>query len=408
MEKITFMGSQGFELAARLDKPIGPIKAYALFAHCFTCGKDLQPANRIVKALNNDGIAVLRFDFTGLGKSGGEFENTNFSSNVADLVVAANHMRDTLEAPSLMIGHSLGGTATLLAALEVPEVKAVATLGSPSNATNVMKQFAGDVGTIESAGEADVKLAGRPFKIKKQFLDDIKDQNVLDAVAKLKKPLLIAHSPIDDTVSVDHAAEIFMAAKHPKSFLSLDKADHLLFNPGAAEYVARSIAAWASNYLPDLSDEDMIKLPYGRVAVHPTGYGKFQQHVHAGPHTILADEPKSYGGDETGATPYNLLLAGLGACTSMTIRMYADRKGIDLEDVEIYLDHNKIHAEDCDTCETTNGKIDKIERQIILKGNLSDAERARLIEIADRCPVHKTLHQEVLITTEEKTAETVV
>ncbi|UTW56086.1 bifunctional alpha/beta hydrolase/OsmC family protein [Kordiimonas sp. SCSIO 12610] len=405
MERITFMGSQGFELAARLDRPVGPIKAYALFAHCFTCGKDLAPANRIVKALNNDGIAVLRFDFTGLGKSGGEFENTNFSSNVADLVVAANHMRDHFEAPSLMIGHSLGGTATLLAALEVPEVKAVATLGSPSNATNVMKQFAGDVDTIESTGEADVKLAGRPFKIKKQFLDDIKDQNVLDAVAKLKKPLLIAHSPIDDTVSVDHAAEIFMAAKHPKSFLSLDKGDHLLFNPGTAEYVAKSIAAWASAYIPDLTEEDMINIPYGRVAVHPTGYGKFQQHVHAGPHNFLADEPKAYGGDETGATPYNLLLAGLGACTSMTIKMYADRKGIELDDVEIYLDHKKIHAQDCDTCETETGKLDKIERQIVLKGNLSDAERARLIEIADRCPVHRTLHSEVVITTEERAEE---
>lgn len=403
MQKITFMGSQGFELAARLDKPLGPIKAYALFAHCFTCGKDLQPANRIVKALNNDGIAVLRFDFTGLGKSGGEFENTNFSSNVADLITAANHMREHFEAPSLMIGHSLGGTATLLAALDVPEVKAVATLGSPSNATNVMKQFAADIETIESTGEADVKLAGRPFKIKKQFLDDIKDQNVLESVARLKKPLLIAHSPIDDTVSVDHAGEIFMAAKHPKSFLSLDKADHLLFSPGAAEYVAQSIATWASAYIPDLKDEDTINIPYGRVAVHPTGYGKFQQHIHAGPHTILADEPRAYGGEETGATPYNLLLAGLGACTSMTIKMYAERKGIELDDVEVYLDHQKIHAEDCSTCETKTGKLDKIARQIVLRGNLSDTERARLIEIADRCPVHRTLHSEVVITTEEKT-----
>jgi len=407
MQRITFKGSQGFDLAARLDRPHGPIRAYALFAHCFTCGKDLQPANRIVKALNNDGIAVLRFDFTGLGKSEGEFANTNFSSNVADLVAAAQHMREHFEAPSLMIGHSLGGTATLLAALEVPEVKAVVTIGSPSNATNVMKQFACAVDTIEGEGEAEVSLAGRPFKIKKQFLDDIRGQNVLDAVAKLKKPLLICHSPIDDTVSVDHAGEIFMAAKHPKSFLSLDKADHLLFTPGTAEYVATSIATWASPYIPDLLAEDIIKVPYGRVAVHPTGYGKFQQHIHAGPHTILADEPKAYGGDETGATPYNLLLAGLGACTSMTIKMYAERKGIDLQDVEIYLEHKKIHAEDCDTCESKTGKLDKIERQIILKGNLTDEERARLIEIADRCPVHRTLHSEVVITTEERRTEDV-
>ena len=405
MQRITFKGAQGFDLAARLDTPHGPIRAYALFAHCFTCGKDLQPANRIVKALNNRDIAVLRFDFTGLGKSGGEFANTNFSSNVADLVAAARHMREHFEAPSLMIGHSLGGTATLLAALEVPEVKAVAIIGSPSNATNVMKQFGCAVDTIEGEGEAEVSLAGRPFTIRKQFLDDIKDQNVLDAVAKLKKPLLICHSPFDDTVSVDHAGDIFMAAKHPKSFLSLDKADHLLFTPETAEYVAASIAAWASPYIPNLSEEDMIKVPYGRVAVHPTGHGKFQQHIHAGPHTILADEPKAYGGDESGATPYNLLLAGLGACTSMTIKMYAERKGIDLQDVEIYLEHKKIHAEDCDTCETKTGKLDKIERQIVLKGNLSSEERARLIEIADRCPVHRTLHSEVVITTEERLTE---
>jgi putative redox protein len=404
MQKVTFTGSQGFELAARLDKPVGPIRAYALFAHCFTCGKDLAPANRIAKELNNNGIAVLRFDFTGLGKSDGEFENTNFSSNVADLIAAVDYMRDTFEAPSLMIGHSLGGTATLLAALEVPEVKAVATIGSPSNSTNIFKQFGSAVDTIEAEGEADVQLAGRSFKVKKQFIDDAKGQNITEAVAKLKKPLLVIHSPIDDTVSVDHAAAIFMAAKHPKSFLSLDKGDHLLFAPGTAEYAAKSIATWSSPYIPELSEKDAINIPYGRVAVHPTGYGKFQQHIHAGPHTFLADEPKSYGGDEVGATPYNLLLAGLGACTSMTIRMYAERKGIDLEDVEIYLDHDKIHAEDCDTCETKNGKIDRIEREIVLKGNLTDEERARLIEIADRCPVHKTLHQEVVINTKEKSA----
>ncbi|WP_262696464.1 bifunctional alpha/beta hydrolase/OsmC family protein [Kordiimonas aquimaris] len=405
MQKITFKGSQGFDLAARLDKPVGPTRAYALFAHCFTCGKDLQPANRIVKALNHDGIAVLRFDFTGLGKSGGEFENTNFTSNVGDLVLAAQHMREHFEAPSLMIGHSLGGAAVLLAALDVPETEAVATIGSPSSATNVIKQFACDVSTIEEKGVAEVRLAGRPFKIRKQFLNDIRGQNVLDAVTRLKKPLLICHSPIDDIVSVDHAAEIFMAAKHPKSFLSLDKADHLLFTPGTAEYVATSVAAWASPYIPDLAEEDMINIPYGRVAVHPTGYGKFQQHIHAGHHTILADEPKAYGGDEAGATPYDLLLAGLGACTSMTLKMYADRKGIDLSDVEVYLDHRKIRAEDCDACETKTGKLDMIARQIVLKGNLADEERERLIEIADRCPVHRTLHSEVIITTEEHIKE---
>ncbi|MFC3122454.1 alpha/beta hydrolase family protein [Agaribacter flavus] len=251
MQKITFTGSQGFELAARLDLPNADIKAYALFAHCFTCGKELKPANKIAQALNENGIAVLRFDFTGIGQSEGEFSNTNFSSNVQDLIAAANYMRTYFQAPALMIGHSLGGTATLLAAKQVPEAKVVVTIGSPSNATNIEKQFGAQLDAIEQEGEAEVSLAGRTFKMKKQFLDDARNQNVLETLGSLKKPLLICHSATDDTVSIEHAAEIFMAAKHPKSFLSLDKADHLLFQPGAAEYVATSLIAWASIYMPN-------------------------------------------------------------------------------------------------------------------------------------------------------------
>ena len=403
MQKFTFPGSMGHELAARLDMPAEPVTSYALFAHCFTCGKDLQPANRIAKRLNALGVAVLRFDFTGLGKSEGEFANTNFSSNVADLVAAADHMRKTLAAPSLMIGHSLGGTATLVAAGSVPEVRCVATIGSPSDAANVIKQFKCDLETIEAEGEAEVLLAGRPFTIQQQFLDDVRDSKVSDAVAALKKPLLILHSPIDDTVAIDHAGTIFQAAKHPKSFLSLDKADHLLFQPGAAEYVATAIGAWASGYLPTETPADPVVDSDAEVAVHPTGRGKFQHHVHVGPHLLLADEPKSVGGDATGPTPYDLLLAGLGACTSMTIRMYAERKGIALKDVEVHLNHRKIHASDCEQCEMQSGKLDKISREVRLVGALSAEERARLMEIADMCPVHRTLHQEVVIETVEKT-----
>jgi len=249
-DKLKFWGSQGHYLSARLDKPkdAEPI-AYALFAHCFTCGKDIVPANRIVQALNEDGIAVLRFDFTGINESDGKFEDTNFTSNVKDILAAADHMRKTMEAPSLMIGHSLGGTAVLVAASEVPETKAIATIGAPSNTTNVMKQFGCDVEKIEEEGEAEVLLAGRPFTIKKQFLDDIKSQDIETAVKKLKKPLLVCHSPIDDTVSIDHAGKIFAAAKHPKSFVSLNTHDHLLFAKGAAEYTARTVAAWASAYV---------------------------------------------------------------------------------------------------------------------------------------------------------------
>ncbi len=257
LEKLEFPGSQGHILSARLDSPNhGKPLAYALLAHCFTCGKDIIPANRIVQALNEDGIAALRFDFTGLGKSEGRFEDTNFTSNVEDIIIAADFMRKHYEAPSLMIGHSLGGTAVLVAAKHVKETKAIATIGAPSNTTNVMKQFGCDIDIIEQEGEAQVLLAGRPFIIKKQFLDDIRAQDIEAAVKSLKKPLLVCHSPIDDTVSIDHASKIFVAAKHPKSFISLNTHDHLLFAEGAAEYVARSVAAWASAYLPQRENDE--------------------------------------------------------------------------------------------------------------------------------------------------------
>lgn len=248
MAKIEFKGAQGDILAAKLDVPSSEPRYYALFAHCFTCTKDIKPANDIVKTLNKYGIAVFRFDFTGLGNSSGDFQNTNFSSNVQDLVCAAEYMKENLQSPALMIGHSLGGTATLIAASKVPECKSVAVIGSPSNATNVIKQFEADVEKIEQEGEADVMLAGRPFKIKKQFLDDARQQNITNTLSSLKKALLILHSPVDETVAIDHAAELYESAKHPKSFISLDKADHLLFKKGAAEYVARSIAAFGSYY----------------------------------------------------------------------------------------------------------------------------------------------------------------
>lgn len=402
MKKIEFPGSQGHLLAARLDEPAGRVKAYALFAHCFTCGKDLQPVNRIAKALNDDGIAVLRFDFTGLGKSGGEFENTNFSSNVADLLAAADYMRQTMMAPALMIGHSLGGTATLVAATQVPEVKGVVTIGSPSNATNVIKQFKCDVETIEREGEAEVKLAGRPFKIRKQFLDDIRGQNVTDAVASLKKPLLVCHSPIDETVSIDHAGEIFKAAKHPKSFLSLNKADHLLFSPGSAEYVARSVAAWASSYIGNGSADGTEALAPHHVTVTSLPGHPFTQAVQMGAHAILADEPRDMGGEDAGPDPYSFLMAALGACTSMTLQLYARHKNLPLKGVEVHLTHDKIHAQDCTECETKEGKLDKFTRSILIKGDLNEEQRARMIEIADKCPVHRTLKSEIIVKTTQR------
>lgn len=399
-EKITFTGSQGDTLAARLDRPIGPIRAYALFAHCFTCSKDIFAASRIAGALAERGIAVLRFDFTGLGMSEGDFANTNFSSNVADLVAAADYLRQEHEAPRILVGHSLGGAAVLAGAGEVPEAVAVATIGAPSTAHHVAHAFANDIEAIERDGDAEVTLAGRPFKIKKQFLDDIAETTLKDKIAALKKALIVFHAPLDQQVSIDNATDIFTTAKHPKSFVSLDDADHLLTRKKDAIYVADVLSAWASRYLPETDAADLLPLEKGKVTVEETGAGKFQQLVRSGNHEIFADEPKNVGGDDTGLAPYDLVLAGLGACTSMTMRLYAARKGINVSKLGVILSHDKVHADDCEECAAEgNQKIDVMRRELFIEGDLSDEERAKLVEIANKCPVHRTLESEVEVIT---------
>lgn len=399
--KIEFPGHSGEMLAARLDMPDAAPKSFALFAHCFTCSKDIFAASRVAAELSAQGFAVLRFDFTGLGASDGEFANTNFSSNVQDLMQAVSYLREKHQGPSLLIGHSLGGAAVLAAAPQVDEVKAVVTIGAPSSAEHVAHNFGAKLDEIEKDGEADVQLAGRTFKIKKQFLDDIADQNVLDAVKGMKKALLVCHAPLDATVGVSNATDIFVAAKHPKSFLSLDSADHLLSKKADAIYAAQCIAAWASRYVDSgAGASDYTKPPpEGVVVVEEAGTGQFTQNVLVGPHVLTADEPPSVGGDNRGPTPYDYVLAGLGACTSMTLRMYANRKRLPLEKVSVALKHNKIHAEDCGDCETTEGKIDEMTREITITGDLNEEQRAKLMEIADKCPVHRTLEGEVKVRT---------
>lgn len=394
-ERATFTGVSGEPLAARLELPADAPKAYALFAHCFTCGKDIFAARRISEGLTDLGFAVLRFDFTGLGASGGDFANTNFSSNVGDLLQAANYLRTNHRAPELLIGHSLGGAAILAAANQIPETKAVATIGAPSDPGHVAHLFEGSLQEIQAEGEAEVQLAGRKFRIKRQFLDDIAKQPLLDTIEALRKPLAIFHSPIDETVNIENAADIFMAAKHPKSFISLDNADHLLSRREDALYVATVLAAWAERYLPASSDREPVEP--GTVVVRETGRGKFQNEVLNGPHRMLADEPVSVGGNATGPTPYGYLLAGLGACTAMTVRMYANRKDWPVGRVSVTLRHDKIHAKDCADCETRDGKIDQIERELSIEGDLTSEQKSRLMEIADKCPVHRTLHSEVKI-----------
>ena len=392
--KIEFPGAAGGKLAARLDLPIRPC-AYALFAHCFTCGKDIFAASQIAKALTARGIAVLRFDFTGIGASEGEFANTNFSSNVQDLVAAAGYLRSNYAAPSLLIGHSLGGAAVLAAASHVPEATGVVTIGAPASAVHVTHNFAADLAEIAAKGTAKVTLAGRSFTITKQFLDNIAEQNFLDCLKTLKKALLVCHAPRDQYVAIDNATQIFMAARHPKSFVSLDTADHLLGKRDDAIYLANVIAAWASRYLPNA--EEPAALPPGIVEVRETRTGRLTQRVWAGDHVLHADEPNAAGGDDAGPTPYDYLLAALGACTSMTMRLYADRKGLPAERFSVRLSHHRVHAQDCADCETKEGNIGEITRDITIEGDIPEDARARLMEIADKCPIHNTLTHEIKV-----------
>jgi len=397
-QKVEFTGSQGDKLAARLDSPTITPKAYALFAHCFTCSKDIFAAARIATALNEEGIAVLRFDFTGLGASEGEFANTNFSSNITDLVLAANFLRDEYEAPHLLIGHSLGGAAVLAAAEQIPETKAVVTIGAPADIEHVLANFGTCLDTIERDGIADVSLAGRNFTIKSQFVEDVRQQMQDERIKNLKKPLLIFHSPIDETVSVDNASKIFITAKHPKSFISLDQADHLLSRREDAVYVAQVLTAWASRYLQ--LEVDQADLPRGAVRVEETMASKFQQRITAGKHQMLADEPKDVGGTDSGPSPYDYLAAALGACTTMTLRMYANHKGYDLGKLSVEVSHAKIHAKDCADCgEGKTGRIDRFERVISVEGEIPADMSDSLLKIADKCPVHKTLEHSSVVAT---------
>ena len=402
--KLEFDGAHGAKLAARLDLPAGKIRAFALFAHCFTCSKDIPAARHIAGALSREGIAVLRFDFTGLGGSGGDFSSTGFSSNVEDLKLAAEFLRRNYEAPQILIGHSLGGAAVLSVAADIPEVRAVVTIGAPSEADHVIHNFKGAVDQIRANGAGEVDLAGRTFTIRSEFLDDLEARSVRDKVSRLGKPLLVMHAPLDDTVGIDNATNIFVAAKHPKSFVSLDKADHLLSNGDDAAYAARVIAGWVSGYLDKPATAGSSD-PKDGVEVIETGQGKFQSMVVSGDHRLIADEPVEYGGLDSGPSPYGYLSAALGACTVMTLRMYADRKGLSVDRIGTRVLHGKVHAADCEDCaddlKARGGKIDRFERVITLEGDLDEPTRARMLEIADKCPVHKTLEVGAAVVTRE-------
>lgn len=398
-ERITFPGHNGDALAARLDLPDGPHLATALFAHCFTCSKDIPAARRISARLAAMGIGVLRFDFTGLGHSGGEFANTTFSSNVSDLVAAARHLSDQGLPPALLIGHSLGGAAILRAAGEIDSARAVVTIGAPFDPGHVTHNFGDALDRISQKGEAEVSLGGRPFTIRKSFVEDVSSVRLASAIGNLQRALLVMHGPRDDIVGIENAGQIFGAAKHPKSFVTLDEADHLVSRAQDAEYAAEVIAAWSGRYLDLRPPAPPPGAPEGIIRVSEADPAGFLQDINAGPyHHALADEPLAYGGTNRGMSPYGFLSAGLGACTAMTVRMYARRKGWPLEHVQVDVSHDKIHAHDAET--GRQSKVDTFRRVVRLDGPLDDSQRARLLEIADRCPVHQTLERTSRVITE--------
>jgi len=398
LQKITFQNKEGQELVGRLEFPGDQHPHnYAIFAHCFTCNKNLVAVRNIGRALTAKGFAVLRFDFTGLGESEGDFEDTNFSGNVEDLVAAADYLEENYASPTLLIGHSLGGAAVIFAASVINSVNAVATIGAPSNPKHVKHLFKSSLEEINQQGVAKINLSGRDFTIKKQFLDDLESKSLPEAAKNLRKPMLIMHSPQDQTVGIKNAEEIYVAAHHPKSFVSLDGADHLLSNKKDSVYAGKVIAEWAQRYL-EKPVSSQLKTEHQVVASLDADDG-FTTQMKIGSHYLFADEPEDFGGNDYGPSPYELVSAGLSACTAMTIQMYAKRKGWDVQNVQVHTSYSKSHAQDCENCESDSAKIDTFNREINLTGNLDEKQVARILVIADKCPVHRTLHSETQVIT---------
>ncbi len=389
-------------LSARLELPADEkVRTYAIFAHCFTCTSNLSVVRHISRTLTMNGIGVLRFDFTGLGKSEGDFADTNFSSNVSDLITVYNYLKDNYEEPHMLIGHSLGGAAVLMAAAQLPDIKAVVTLGAPAEPEHVQHLFKESIEEINRSGEAEVNIGGRPFKIQRQFIEDLQNHDLLSIVKKLRRPYLILHSPQDKIVNIDNASKLYLAAHHPKSFITLDGADHLLSEKDDAIYVAEMISTWATRYLDPMPEVKPLSTEGEQVVAHLNLHDSFTTRIYTPHHHIVADEPLSFGGNNLGPSPYELLNASVGACTVMTIKLYAERKKWDLKEVFVYLTYAKKHVDELDVETEVMGKIDHISKKIKFVGDLDDQQKQKLLEIAAKCPVHKTLGNTVLIETKE-------
>ncbi len=401
-KKINFTNAEGQSLSAIMDWPADQQPHnYAIFAHCFTCSKNLNAVRNISRTLASKGFAVLSFDFTGLGQSEGEFADTNFSANISDLLAAADFLTESYKAPTLLVGHSLGGAAIVKAAASIKSVKALVTIGTPSEATHVKHLFSDIEEEISDKGEAKVDLGGRPFTIKKQFLDDLEKQSVSDVLSDLRQSILILHSPQDSIVGIDNAAELYLAAHHPKSFVSLDGADHLLSSKSDSMYVGEVITSWAARYLK-IEPVDTVDTEHQTVAVVGNKASGYTTFVKAGKHFLTADEPEDVGGSDLGPSPYELLSSSLATCTAMTLRMYANRKDLPIEQIKVHVNHSKKHCADCDDVENPGARIDHFERLVELDGDLDEQQLKRLLEIADKCPVHKTLEGKIRIETKYK------
>ncbi len=386
------------ELSAKLELPVRSPHNYAIFAHCFTCTKNLNAIRNIVHALTEAGFGVLSFDFTGLGESEGDFADTNFSSNVEDIVAAADYLKQNYQAPTLLIGHSLGGAAVIFAASKIGSVRSVATIGAPAEPSHVQHLIRSDISTIAKEGKAEVNIGGRNFTIKRQFIEDMEKHQLAEVLKAMRKSILILHSPQDSTVGISNAAAIFAAAHHPKSFVSLDGADHLLLKKEDSLYVGRVISSWAARYL-HIAEPEGLATEYQTVVQISDKSNKFLTNIQTGRHSLLADEPEDVGGEDQGPSPYQLLTAALGACTAMTVRMYADRKGWDLREVKVHVNHDKRHSDDCVDCEKASSKLDHFDRILEIDSDLDENQRNKLMEIANKCPVHRTLESDVVIKT---------